>query len=376
MTTAKLFTSFPVRDVPFPNRIIVSPMCQYAAVDGEVQDWHRAHHARFALSGVGGALVEATGVTPEGRITPGCLGLWHDGQTAGMATIVKLYRDRGIPVGIQLAHAGRKASAGLPWEGARPLATSAPDHAWQTVGPSAVAHAAGWPVPHALSIAQIADIVAAFVVAARRAIAAGFDFIEIHGAHGYLIHSFLSPISNLRTDDYGGDFESRARLALEIAQAVRAVIPLGMPLFWRVSAVDHDPAGLQIEDTVRLAVMLKDTGIDVIDASSGGIHGPTTLAGTPQRPGHQVPFAARIRHEAKVATMAVGLIVVPVQAEAIVANEDADIVALGRELLADPAFAYRAARALGLASPESILPNAFAFYLSRRDKALAQARPA
>lgn len=375
MTAVKLFTPFPVRDVTFSNRIIVSPMCQYAAVDGEVQDWHLAHHSRFALSGVGGALVEATGVTPEGRITPGCTGLWHDGQIAGMAAVVKLYRDHNIPAGIQLAHAGRKASAARPWDGAQPLAISAPDQAWQTVGPSAVAHAAGWPAPHALSEAQIADIVTAFAAAACRAVAAGFDFIEIHGAHGYLIHSFLSPLSNMRTDHYGGNFENRARLALEIADAVRAAIPPGMPLFWRVSAVDHNPSGLQIEDTVLLAAVLKSAGVDVIDVSSGGIHGPIAQA-APQHPGHQVPFAARIRREAKIATMAVGLIIDPAQAEAILANGDADLVALGRELLADPAFAYRAARALGLPSPETVLPNAFAFYLSRRDNILAQARPA
>lgn len=374
MTAVKLFTPFPVRGVTFPNRIIVSPMCQYAAMDGEVRDWHLAHHSRFALSGVGGALVEATGVTPEGRITPGCTGLWHDGQIAGMAAIVKLYRDHGIPVGIQLAHAGRKASAARPWDGAQPLAMSAPDQAWQTVGPSAIAHASGWPAPHALSTTEIAETVAAFAKAARRAIAAGFDFIEIHGAHGYLIHSFLSPLSNMRTDRYGGSFEGRARLSLEIADAVRAVIPSGMPLFWRVSAVDHDPSGLQIEDTVLLAAALKSAGVDVIDVSSGGIHGPIAQA-APQHPGHQVPFAAQIRREARIAAMAVGLIIDPAQAEAILDKEEADLVALGRELLADPAFAYRAARALGLPSPETVLPNAFAFYLLRRDKILAQARP-
>lgn len=374
MTATKLFTPFRLRDVTFPNRIVVSPMCQYAAEDGEIRDWHRAHHSRFALSGVGGALVEATGVTAAGRITPGCTGLWQDGHIAGMASVVKLYRDRGIPIGVQLAHAGRKASAARPWDGAQPLATSAPDQAWQTVGPSAVAHAPGWPTPHALTAPEIAGVVAAFAAAARRAIAAGFDFIEIHGAHGYLIHSFLSPLSNLRTDEYGGSFENRARLPLAVAKAVRAVIPAGMPLFWRASAVDHDPAGLQIEDTVRLAVLLKAEGVDLIDASSGGIHGPIAQA-APQYPGHQVPFAARIRNAAGIATMAVGLIIDPAQAEAILENGEADLLALGRELLADPAFAYRAARALALPAPESVLPDAFAFYLARRDKILAQAKP-
>ncbi|MDE1994913.1 MAG: oxidoreductase, partial [Rhizobiaceae bacterium] len=189
MTIPKLFTPFQIRALTFPNRIVVSPMCQYAATDGMVQDWHLAHHARFALSGVGGAVVEATGVTPEGRITPGCLGLWQDGQIAGMAGITKLYRDHGIPVGIQLAHAGRKASAALPWDGAGPLSVSSPDKAWQTVAPSAIAHALEWPAPRELSATEISGIIDSFVAAAGRAVRAGFDFLEIHGAHGYLIHS-------------------------------------------------------------------------------------------------------------------------------------------------------------------------------------------
>ncbi|MDE1990870.1 MAG: NADH:flavin oxidoreductase/NADH oxidase, partial [Rhizobiaceae bacterium] len=215
-------------------------------------------------------------------------------------------------------------------------------------------------------------IMDSFVAAAGRAVLAGFDFLEIHGAHGYLIHSFLSPLSNARTDQYGGTPENRMRFALEIADRVRAAIPATMPLFWRVSAVDHDPNGLQIEDTVRLAAALKSAGVDVIDTSSGGIHGPIARANVPQHPGHQVPFAAQIRRQAPIATMAVGMIVEPEQAEKILLQEDADLIALGRELLGDPAFAYRAARALGLNAPESVLPNAFAFYLSRRDQALAR----
>lgn len=374
MTVPQLFTPFSTRAVTFPNRIIVSPMCQYAAVDGVVQDWHLAHHSRFALSGVGGALVEATGVTREGRITPGCLGIWDDGQIEGLSRITKLYHDHRIPVGIQLAHAGRKASAALPWDGAGPLANSTPAQAWQTVGPSPIAHAEEWPAPHALTEDEIAVHVDAFVAAARRALAAGFDFIEIHGAHGYLIHSFFSPLSNRRTDGYGGTFENRMRFALEIARSARAAIPEDMPLFWRVSAVDHDPNGVQIDDTVRLASALKQAGVDVIDASAGGIFGPIARANTPQVPGYQVPYAAEIRRGAQIPTMAVGMIIEPAQAQAVIAGGSADLVALGRELLADPAFAYRAARNLGLSPPESILPTNFAFYLARRDQAMARGK--
>lgn len=376
MTTVKLFTPFEVRNIRFANRIVVSPMCQYAAVDGLVQDWHRHHHARFALSGVGGAVIEATGVMAEGRITPGCLGLWNDGQIPGMAEITRLYRSHGISSGVQLAHAGRKASAALPWHGAGPLASTSPEQAWQTVGPSAVAHADGWPVPHELTQGEISAVVQAFADAAVRAVKAGFDFVEIHGAHGYLVHSFLSPLSNRRSDAYGGSFDNRSRFALEVTEAVRAAIPGDMPMFWRVSAVDHDPAGLQIEDTVRLVVRLKAAGADVIDVSSGGISGPIARSGPPQVPGHQVPYAARIRREADIATMAVGMIMEPALAEKILTDGDADLIALGRELLADPAFAYRAARELGLPSPESILPEPFAFHLARRQQALARLRQA
>ncbi|HEV7247489.1 MAG TPA: NADH:flavin oxidoreductase/NADH oxidase [Shinella sp.] len=371
MTVSKLFTPFTIRSVTFPNRIVLSPMCQYAAVEGEVKDWHLAHHSRFALSGVGGAIVEATGVTKEGRITPGCLGLWHGGQIEGLARITKLYRSHGIPVGIQLAHAGRKASSAAPWDGAGPLSASAPEAAWRTVGPSPIAHTLTWPTPHALSAEEIAEIVESFAAAARRAVEAGFDFVEVHGAHGYLLHSFLSPLANMRNDGYGGTAEKRMRFALEVAAAVRTAIPSTMPLFWRVSAVDHDPQGLGIGDTVQLSAALKQSGIDVIDASSGGINGPIARANIPQHPGHQVPFAAQIRREADIATMAVGLIVDGAQAENVIAHGSADLVALGRELLADPAFAYRAAQALKLPSPEQVLPAQFAFYLTRREQVLS-----
>lgn len=374
MTAPHLFTPFQTRSVRFKNRIVLSPMCQYSAVDGHVTDWHLAHHARFALGGVGGAIIEATGVLPEGRITPGCLGLWSDEQVPGLARIAALYHSEAIPVGIQLSHAGRKASAARPFDGAAPLGPDSPEPAWQTVAPSALAHDAAWPTPHALDEAEIAGIVQAFADATRRAMAAGLDFVEIHGAHGYLINTFFSPISNKRTDGYGGSLENRMRFALEVTDAVRAALPADKPLFYRVSAVDGVEGGVTIEDTVALARALAARGVDVVDASSGGILGPVARAATRPAPGFQVPYADAIRHGAGVATMAVGLIVEPGQAEAVLADGHADLVAIGRELLADGDFAYRAALELGLENPSSVLPQKYAFYLSRRKAVLAPAK--
>lgn len=252
MSNPKLFEPFQLRAVQFLNRIVLSPMCQYAAVDGLVQPWHMAHHARFALSGVGSAIVEATGITPEGRITPGCLGLWDDRQIEGLTRIVDLYHSQQIPVGIQIGHAGRKASSALPWEGAGPLTASTAHPAWPTVAPSALAHMDRWPTPAPLDATGIARIVESFGSAARRAVKAGFDFVEIHGAHGYLIHSFFSPLSNKRTDAYGGSLENRMRFALDATKAMRANVPADMPVVYRISAIDNDPAGITIEDSVAL----------------------------------------------------------------------------------------------------------------------------
>lgn len=360
-----LFQPFTIRSVTFPNRIIVSPMCQYAADEGHVGRWHRAHHSRFSLGGVGGALVEATAVQRDGRITPGCLGIWDDMHVEGLTKIVSLYRDQHIPVGIQLAHAGRKASAAVPSEGAQPLPVDDP-RAWASVAPSALPFGEKWQTPKALDETGIATVIAAFAEAAKRALAAGFDFIEIHGAHGYLINSFVSPISNQRTDDWGGDQDRRFRLAIEVARAIRAVVPGNMPLFYRTSSVDGVASGIEIEDNVVLARMLKAEGVDLIDCSSGGIASASGIAGSRPSPGYLVPYAAQIRSEAKIATMAVGLITTPEMAEAIVANGDADLVAMGRELLADSNFAHRAAVALGLEHPHRVLPEPFSFYLERR----------
>jgi 2,4-dienoyl-CoA reductase-like NADH-dependent reductase (Old Yellow Enzyme family) len=366
MTTPKLFEPLTIAGVRFRNRIALSPMCQYKSVDGFVNGWHLAHHARFALGGIGCAILEASGVTAAGRITPGCLGIWKDEHIAGLRRVVELYHEQGIPVGIQIAHAGRKGSAARPWDGAGPLLRDAPELAWRTVGPSALAHAEGWPVPHALSEAEIDDIVAAFAAATTRAMYAGFDFVEIHGAHGYLIHSFFSPLANQRTDHYGGTRDNRMRLALGVTEAVRAALPADKALLYRVSAVDDSEGGVTIDDTIALAKALKERGVDVVDVSSGGIFGPIARSRAQQVPGHQVPFASAIRKGAGIATMAVGLILDPGQAEAIVAEGHADFVALGRQLLAEPSFAYRAAVELGLEQPSSVLPQAYDFYLARR----------
>lgn len=362
-----LFTPFATRALSVRNRLVVSPMCQYRAQEGRVADWHLEHHARLALGGVGAALVEATAVTRDGRISEGCLGLWDDAQIDGLARIAAIYHRQGAALGVQIGHAGRKGSSAPPWDGAGPLARDASERAWQTVAPSALAHAPGWPAPAELGAAQIARIVEAFANAARRAVRAGVDFIEIHGAHGYLIHTFLSPLANCREDDYGGSPHARMRFALDVAHAVRAAIPATMPLWFRASCVDGLEGGLTLDDTIALARALKTAGVDVIDCSSGGIRGPVASGGARETPGHQVPYAAAIRRGAQIATVAVGLITDPHEAERIVAHGDADLVALARELLADPNFPYRAACALGLPEPHRVLPAAFAFFLARRN---------
>ncbi|MBN9018987.1 MAG: NADH:flavin oxidoreductase/NADH oxidase [Rhizobiales bacterium] len=364
-----LFTPLTLRGVTFRNRILVSPMCQYAAVGGHVTDWHIEHHGRFALGGVGGALVEATGILPEGRITPDCLGIWDDAHVPGLARIVASYHREGAAIGIQLSHAGRKASSTPPWDGGWAIPAGDP-RAWQTVAPSAIPYHEDWPVPHALSVEEIVGITEAFVAAAKRAVAAGFDFVEIHGAHGYLLHSFVSPVSNQRTDAYGGTPENRMRFSLEVARAVRAAIPEAMPLFYRASCIDRiEGAGLTLDDTVPLAAALKETGVDVIDCSAGGVLVRTNPGHIKEGPGFQIGFADRIRREAGIATMAVGGITEGHQADAVIAEGKADFVAIGREMLSDSNFPYRAALALGIDKPAFVLPQRYAFYLQFRQPA-------
>lgn len=370
MTRPHLFAPLTLRGLTLKNRIVVSPMCQYKALDGATHDWHFLHHAKFAMGGVGLGIVEATAVAREGRITHGCTGLYLDEHVPGLARIAALYHAWGAAAGIQIGHAGRRASCARPWEGAAPLANGGPDAAWQTVGPSAVPEKDGYPAPRALELDEIPAIIDAFVAAAKRALLAGFDVAEIHGAHGYLIHSFFSPVSNRRTDAYGGTLERRMRFPLEVAEALRAVWPEEKPLFYRASVMDGIEGGTTTEDTVALARELKARGVDVVDCSMGGMSGAATLSTRKISQGFQVPLAEQVRREAGIATMAVGAIMEPAYAESVLAEGRADLIALGRELLANPSWAYNAALELGLDDPYDVLPMEYGFYLSRRAKAL------
>ncbi len=371
MATPVLFSPLTIRGLTLKNRVVLSPMCQYLAIDGLMQDWHLAHHSRFALSGLGLAFVEATAVERDGRITHGCTGLWDDGQIAGLKRIVDLYHAQSIPVAIQIGHSGRRGSAHRPWEGAHPIGPEDRNEpAWQTVAPSPLPEKAGNPVPRELRVPEIENLTQSFVATARRALAAGFDVLELHGAHGYLAHSFVSPISNRRTDAYGGTPEKRMRLALEIAEAVRRVWPEQKPLFYRVSSVDGVPGGSTTSETTRLAAELGKRGVDVIDCSAGGMAGSGSLSSAKIRPGFQAPYAETIKRDAKIRTMAVGAILDGPQAEAILSRGMADLVAIGREMLADPNWAYHAADALGVADPYAVLPRYYGFYLERRAKVL------
>lgn len=345
---------------------MVSPMCQYMAIDGHMQDWHLAHHSRFALGGFGCVFVEATAVARDGRITPGCTGIWEDAQIDGLKRIVDLHRAHGVAPGLQIGHAGRRASMARPWDGAQPLPADGDEKPWPTVGPSAIPEKEGYPVPRELTVAEIEDIIEAFVAAAKRALEAGFEILELHGAHGYLLHSFFSPISNRRSDDFGGSREKRMRLPLAVTEAVRQVWPENRPLFYRVSAVDGVEGGLAIDDGIALASELKSRGVDVIDCSSGGIAGSVTLSGRKLKRGFQVPFAEAIRRDAGIPTMAVGAILDGPQAEAVLTAGQADLIAVARETLADPNWVYHAARALKVANPYAVLPKQYGFYLERR----------
>lgn len=341
-----LFQPYTLRGVTMRNRIMMSPMCQYSSVDGMANDWHLIHLGSRAVGGAGLVMVEATAVTPEGRITPHDMGLWNDAQKEPLARIAEFVRDHGAVMGIQLGHAGRKASSRRPWEGGGPLPRD--EGAWTTVAPSAIPFRPEYPIPAPLTTAQIADLVEAFAASARRALDAGFQVIELHAAHGYLIDEFLSPLSNQRTDAYGGSFENRCRFLVEIVDAVRHVWPEELPLFVRFSCTDWVPGGWTGEDSVRLAAVLQPLGVDLIDCSTGGA---TPNAEIPVGPGYQVPFASQILRETGVPTAAVGLITEPAQADAIVREGQAEIVALARELLRDPYWPLHAARVLGCDVP-------------------------
>lgn len=370
MSEVLLFSPLRIRGVELRNRIVVSPMCQYMAVDGHVQDWHFAHHGRFALGGPACVFVEATAVARDGRITPGCTGIWEDAQIAGFKRICDLHRAYGVIPGIQIGHAGRRASMARPWDGAQPLPPDGAEKPWPTVGASAVPEKEGYPAPRELTHAEIETLVAQFAAAARRAMAAGFEILEIHGAHGYLLHSFFSPISNRRNDEFGGSLERRMKLPLRVTEAVRKVWPEDRPLFYRVSAVDGVDGGLTIDDAIALARELKVRGVDVIDCSSGGIAGSVTLSGRKLTRGFQVPYAGAIRHQADIETMAVGAIIDGPQAEDILQRGQAGLIAIARQMIAEPNWAFHAARALNIENPYAVLPRQYGFYLERRDAVL------
>ena len=342
-----LFTPFTLRSITLRNRIGVSPMCQYSATDGVANDWHLVHLGSRAVGGAGLIIVEATAIAPEGRITPGCLGLWSDKHIAPLAHAVTFMKQHGAVAGIQLAHAGRKGSADLPWRGGAHLSEA--QGGWQTIAPSAIAFGGDLPkVPQAMTETDIARVQNDFVAAAKRALTAGFEWLELHAAHGYLFNEFLSPLANQRTDKYGGSFENRVRFLLDAVRAVRQVWPNHLPLAVRISAIDWKPGGWQIEDSIALAKLLKAEGVDLIDCSSGGLVPDAKIE---VKPGYQVPFAEKIRQAAGIATAAVGFITEPKQADDIVRSGKADLALLARQMLVDPYWPAHAAKVLGYKFP-------------------------
>jgi 2,4-dienoyl-CoA reductase-like NADH-dependent reductase (Old Yellow Enzyme family) len=348
-----LFSPFTLRSVTFRNRVGVSPMCQYSATDGVANDWHLVHLGSRAVGGAGLVIVEATAVAPEGRITPGCLGLWGEQHIEPLARIAKFVKEHGAVAGIQIAHAGRKASADLPWNGGAHLSDA--QGGWETIAPSAIPFGDDLPkIPRAMTETDILRVQNDFVATAQRALAAGFNFLELHAAHGYLFNEFLSSLANQRTDQYGGSFENRVRFLLDTARAVRKVWPDHLPLAVRISAIDWMPAGWQIADSIALAKLLKAEGVDLVDCSSGGVVPDAKIK---VEPGYQVPFAEQVRRGADIATAAVGFITEPKQADDIVRSGQADLVLLARQMLVDPYWPAHAAKALGHKLPP---PNQYA----------------
>lgn len=368
--TSLLFTPLEIRGVTLRNRIVVSPMAQYSSVDGFATDWHFAHYAKFAMGGAGMVFTEATKVERRGLGTIGDMGLWKDEHIAPLKRISAFLKEEGTVAAIQLNHAGRKAGTYRPWEGFGPLDRREPiegEAHWPVIAPSAVEYLEGWPLPREMSKADIAAVQANWVQSAKRAVEAGFDVLEIHGAHGYLIHEFLSAVSNKRTDEYGGSLRNRMRFALEITEQVRRVWPHDKPLFFRVSAVDE--GGWAIEDTVALARELGVLGVDVIDCSASGISiRSPTASRSALKLGFQVPYAERVRKDADIMTMAVGLIVHAKQAEDILQRGQADLIAIGREALYDPFWPTHAAQALHADAQFKTLPVQYGWWLDRRRK--------
>lgn len=340
---SKLFSAFSLRGLEFRNRVFVSPMCQYSSTNGLPNDWHMVHLGSRAVGGAGLVMVEATGVSPVGRISPGDTGIWSDDHTQAFKPIAAFIKSQGAVPGIQLAHAGRKASTGVPWRGGKPLSEG--EGGWQPLSPSPTPFADGYPAPREMSQQDIEEVIKQFADAAERSLGAGFEVVEIHMAHGYLLHEFLSPLSNQRRDEYGGSFAARVRFPLEVAKAVRRVWPSHLPVFVRISATDWVEGGWDLSQSIELARLLKELGIDLVDCSSGGI---VTGVKIPVAPGYQTPFAAAIRRETGIATGAVGMITEPEQAEQIIAGGEADAVLLARAMLRDPYWPLHAAKVLGV----------------------------
>lgn len=379
MTKPLLFTPLAIREVTFKNRVVIAPMATYSAIDGIAQDWHLAHLGRFALGGAGCVVVEATAVTDQGRITNGDVGLWSAEHVAPLKRITDFMKTQGVVPAIQLAHAGRKGSMQRPWYGNGPL--NADDFArgekqWPIVSAVAEPMAPGYLVPSALSVADIKQLVQHWADAAKRAVDAGFEMIEIHNAHGYLVHQFLSPLANKRNDAYGGDLAGRTRFPLEIAEVIRKAIPEGMPLFVRVSSVDGMDGGWTMDDTVAYAKSLKALGVDVIDCSSGGLVGSATAARVKRSWGFQVPYAERIRREVGMKSMAVGLIVEPAHAEDILQQGQADLIAIGREALVNPCWPQMAEIALGRKMSDALddWTVQYGWWLKLRERTIADIR--
>jgi 2,4-dienoyl-CoA reductase-like NADH-dependent reductase (Old Yellow Enzyme family) len=369
-----LFNPLQIRDVTIPNRIVVSPMSQYISKNGYANDWHFAHLSRFALGGAGLIFTEATAVEERGRRTHGDLGLWENGQIAELVRLTSFIKQQDSIAGIQLAHAGRKASERRPWHGEIPvdeedieLRDEAP---WQSIGPGNKPYAEGWHLPLQMTINDIEQLKQNFKDAARRSLDAGFDIIEIYAAHGFLLHQFYSPIANIRSDKYGGSFDNRIRLSIEVVEEIRSVWPENKPLFFRLSATDWIEGGWEINDTIEFAKKLKEAGVDLIDCSSGGIGGSEKQQKIPLRPGFQVPLAKEVRDKADILTMAVGLICQAQSANEIIEKENADLVAIAREVLSNPNWPLHAAQELGIDNDFSLWKPQFGWWLNKRERLL------
>ncbi len=369
-----MFEPLYLRDLKIPNRIVVSPMSQYRARDGFANDWHLVHLGRFALGGAGLVFCEATAVAARGRRTHGDVGLWLDSQIAPLARVADFIAREGAVPGIQLAHAGRKASERRPWHGESPVDdedfAKRGEAPWQAIAPSAIPYAEGWPCPATMSGSDIDEALQAFRDAARRACEAGFKVIEIYAAHGFLVHQFLSPLANHRTDSYGGSFDGRARFAREVARAVREVWLPELPLIFRLSVTDWHPEGWQVEDAVALARLLKRDGVDAIDCSSGGISGRERPQGMVLSHGYQLDLAERVRREAEIPTVGVGFLWDPVEMDAAIREGKVDMLALARELLDDPNWTLHAAQTLGSDTAHARWKPEFGWWLEKRARVL------